>query len=207
MPPITLRRAWRGCVLLPIALLAVSSPASAKRTQAQLTATFKDRDLSAAGKEKPASACTVNFSDILDERRSPEMAGVIGERGVLAPKDTRVWLQAVLGGLDARGIKPGFEADADALPGAPAARFTLQTAWIASTAVTYSASVVIHLEVRGADDKILDRIYRGRVSRTAYWSGGVDTLQSAMDGAFADALDAMAVDLIPFCGMAPAGPA
>ena len=55
--------------------------------------------------------------------------------------------------------------------------------------------MVVKLRVEGQ----ADRSYRGRVARTAYWSGGTDTLQSAVDGAFADALDEMAVDLKGMC--------
>lgn len=163
-----------------------------------MTATFKDRAFPATGAAQPEPVCAARFTDIVDVRRSPEMAGVIGQRGVLAPQDVRTWLQAVLGGLTARGVKPGFEGDA-AAEGTPTASFTLQTAWIASTAATYSANVVIQLKAQGAAGRSFDKSYRGRVSRTAYWSGGVDTLQSAMDGAFADALDAMAEDLKALC--------
>jgi hypothetical protein len=188
-----------GCAGLLLAQLASAPPAAAKRTQAQLTATFKDRDFPATAGAKPAPACTARFTDIVDIRRSPEMAGVIGQRGVLAPQDVQAWLRAVLGGLNARGVKPDFGADATVENSAPTVSFTLQTAWIASTTVTYSASVVIQLKAHGAAGQSLDKSYRGNVSRTAYWSGGVDTLQSAIDGAFADALDAMAVDLRTLC--------
>ena len=192
-------QALASCSLLLLAEAAMPSPASARRTQAQLTATFKDRADDSAPHASPGPACTIAFTRISDERRSPEMAGVIGQRGVLAPVDVDMWLRAVLGGLTPRGIRPVFGSDAAAEATAPTATFALQTAWISSTDVTYTGAVAIHLTAQGAGETVIDKIYRGRATRTAYWSGGVDTLQSAMDGAFADALDAMAIDLGKAC--------
>jgi hypothetical protein len=200
----SLRTLGRGCAWILLVQLAAVSPASAERTQAQLTATFKDRNLSSLPKVEPVPACTVYFTEVVDERRSPEMAGVVEQRGVLAPKDVTGWLRAVLNGLTARGIQPSFGTVPLVEAALPAAHFILQTAWIASTEVTYSANVVVRLKASAAD-RSLDQTYRGRVSRTAYWSGGVDTLQSAMDGAFAAALDAMAVDLRRICESSPTG--
>ena len=196
----TLGMLARGCTWILFFEAVSVSPAAAKRTQAQLTATFKDRSYPADRAIGPPPSCIVNFIGIIDERRSPEMAGVVGERGVLAPQDFKLWLQAVLGGLTARGIRPNFGSSVTADGAMPTASVTLQTAWIASTEVTYSANVVARLEASGTGSPPIDKVYRGHVSRTAYWSGGIDTLQSAMDGAFADALDAMAVDLRPLCG-------
>lgn len=147
-----------------------------------------------------APSCAVHFTDVVDERDSPEILGVIGRRGVLAPTDIPAWLHAVLLGLEARGIKPIMAGDGGASTSMPHAVFRLRIAWIDSTEVTYSANVSIRLSVGAAHGQSMDRDYRGRVSRTAYWSGGVDTLQSAIDGAFADALDDIAADLKPMCG-------
>ena len=191
------RRLRRGCAWLALVVVAAASPASAAPKPAQLTPTFKDRDAPAAGAKAKTPACTVNF-EIVDERRSPDMVGVIERRAVRAPADVQAWMRAVLGGLAVRGVSPRF--DAAAAPGTPSARFTLQTAWIQSTVVTYSASVVVRLLADGGTGGAIDKNYRGRVARTAYWSGGTGTLQSAVDGAFADALDAMAVDLKAMCG-------
>ena len=188
-------RLRRGCVWLAAVQVTAASPALAAPQPAQLTATFKDRD--APRPDAKASACTINF-EIVDERRSPDMVGVIERRAVRAPADVQAWMRAVLGGLTVRGVSPRF--DAAAAPGTPSARFTLQTAWIQSTVVTYSASVVVRLQAEGGTGPAIDKSYRGRVARTAYWSGGTATLQSAVDGAFADALDAMAVDLKAMCG-------
>ncbi|MGZ8284510.1 MAG: hypothetical protein ACXW27_16430 [Allosphingosinicella sp.] len=162
-----------------------------------MTATFKDRDAPTPGTKGKAPACTVNFAEIVDERRSPELVGVIERRAVRAPADVQAWMRAVLGGLAARGVTAQF--GAAGAPGTRSARFILQTAWIQSTVVTYSASVVVRLQAEGAAGSAIDRSYRGRVARTAYWSGGTGTLQSAVDGAFADALDSMAVDLKTLC--------
>lgn len=194
---------WRalisGCALLLLAEAAIHSPASARRTQAQLTATFKDRAEVAVAGQKSDRSCTLTFTDLIDERRSPEMAGVVGERGVLAPTDVKLWLKAVLGGFAERGVTPVLSTDAPIETGSPTATFALQTAWISSTEGTYSGNVVIHLTARNSAGTIVDKVYRGRATRTAYWSGGVDTLQSSIDGAFAVALDSMAIDLKKIC--------
>jgi hypothetical protein len=176
----------RACLSL-VGVSLAASPAFAAPKPAQLTATFNERD---PPKEK-ASGCKVNF-EIVDERRSPDLVGVIDRRAVRAPADVQAWMRAVLGGLTGRGVDVEFAA----APSTKSARFTLQTAWIQSTVSTYSASVVVRLQAEGT---ALDRSYRGRVARTAYWSGGTGTLQSAVDGAFADALDEMAADLKVLC--------
>lgn len=180
-------------MLMLAAGLAAAAPAIAAPQPAQLTPTFKDRDHpNGAGGKVPA--CSVRFAEIVDARRSPDVLGVIDRRAVLAPKDFQAWMKAVLGGLAARGVTARFDPD-PAAPNLPSARLALQIASIQSTVVTYSASVVVKLQVDGE----AERTYRGRVARTAYWSGGTDTLQSAVDGAFADALDEMAVDLKAMC--------
>ena len=190
------RSSWGASALVLIAGIALVAPASAQRTPAQLTPTFKDRDRPDGG-QKTDSTCSVGFAEIVDERRSPELVGVIGKRSVLAPADSQSWMRAVLRGLNARGVKALF--DAAGRPGGPTARFVLKTAWVAESVDTYSAVVVVTVQAQGADGRAVDRTYRGRVARTAYWSGGVDTMQSAVDGAFADALDAIAADLKPLC--------
>lgn len=193
-----MRRLRRGCTGFLLVGFAAAATAFAAPKPAQLTATFKDRDAPSGEAKGKSSGCTVNFAEIVDERRSPEMVGVIERRAVRAPTDVQAWMRAVLGGLKARGVDAQF--GAAPAPGTRSARFTLQTAWIQSTVVTYSASVVVRLQVEGAAGSAIDRSYRGRVARTAYWSGGTGTLQSAVDGAFADALDSMAVDLKAMCG-------
>jgi hypothetical protein len=190
---------WCFSACIVLANLAAFSPASAKRTPAQLTPTFKDRaPVAIANKGANPSSCSVNFAEIRDERRSPDLVGVVNRRAVRAPADTQAWMRAVLSGLEARGVKVGFRPDAVGA-GLSTARLILQTAWIAGGEVTYSGNVVVKLEARAEGGRTIDQIYRGRASRTAYWSGGADTLQSAVDGAFADALDAMAADLRNLC--------
>ena len=189
----------RCCAWFLLANLACFSPAAAKRTPAQLAPTFNDSRLQAPANAEAKAACTVNFVEILDERRSPELIGVVEKRAVRAPTDTQAWMKAVLGGLNRRGVKVKFDPNAAVQPGVPIAKFMLQTAWIASSVVTNSANVVVKLEAQGESGKTLDQTYRGRASRTTYWSGGVDTLQRAVDGAFADALDTMAADLGKMC--------
>lgn len=194
-----MQRPGRGRVLALTVAFAVAAPALAAPKPAQLTPTFKDRDAPNQAPKHGKPECTIHVAEIVDERRSPDVLGVINRRAVLAPKDVQAWMKAVLGGLTARGVTAIYEPDGAAVPQIPSARFTLQTAWIQSTVVTYSASVVVKLKAEGPAGAAVDQSYRGRVARTAYWSGGTDTLQSAIDGAFADALDMMAVDLKSLC--------
>ena len=180
----------RSRFLILAASFAAVAPAAAAPKPAQLTPTFDER--SPPNRANPA--CAVRF-EIVDGRRSPEVLGVIDRRAVLAPKDFQAWMKAVLAGLTARGVTARLEPDAAA--DIPSARLILQIASIQSTVVTYSASVVLKLELEGQAP--LDRSYRGRVARTGYWGTGTDTFQSAIDGAFADALDEMAEDLKVLC--------
>jgi hypothetical protein len=195
----TTRRPRRLHGLILAAAFAGASPSLAAPQPAQLSPTFKDRDAPNRAPREGEPVCAVRFAEIVDARRSPDVLGVIGRRAVYAPKDFQAWMEAVLGGLAARGVTVRHDSDASAAPGIPSVRFTLQIASIQSTVVTYSASVVVKLQAEGGAGTPLDRSYRGRVARTAYWSGGTDTLQSAVDGAFADALDEMAVDLKALC--------
>jgi hypothetical protein len=190
------RHGWAWLVAFGLAL---PVPAAAAPAPAQLTATFKDRDGPHIDAGARPPACTINFAEIADARSSPDIVGVIDRRAVHAPEDVQTWMKAVLGGLVARGVGVRFEPGAAPAPAAPSAHFTLQTAWIQSTVVTYSANVVVHLQAENAVGAKIDSSIRGRVARTAYWSGGRDTLQSAVDGAFADALDKMAVELKGLC--------
>jgi hypothetical protein len=193
-----MRDGWRRPIGGAIAVcLAIAMPAEARLLPAELTASFTDRDAQNATPAKsPAPACAIAFT-LADERSSPQLAGVIGKRAVKAPADGGAWLRAVLAGFPRRGIAP----QSDAAQGhAPSVRLALRTAWIDSSVETYNATVVIAVHGEASDAAPVDRTYRGRASRTAYWSGGVDTLQSAIDGAFANALDQMAIDLKPLCG-------
>jgi hypothetical protein len=193
------RRPLHGWACLAAFGLAAPVSASAAPAPARLTATFKDRDGPRVDPGARLPACTINFADIADSRSSPDIVGVIDRRAIHAPDDFQAWMKAVLGGLFARGVGIRFEPGAPAAPELPSARFTLQTAWIQSTVVTYSANVVIRLEAENIAGAKIDDSIRGRVARTAYWSGGRDTFQSAVDGAFADALDKMAVELKTIC--------
>jgi hypothetical protein len=192
MPSLFPASLGKGCALL-LSCLAAASPAAAKRAPAQLTATFKDPQVLEG--PAPAPSCMVNFIELVDERRSPRLVGVIGQRAVLAPADTQKWMRAVLSGLANRGVAARFGENPQG--GSPTARFRLQTAWIDSKVETYSANVVVKIEAQGATR--IEQSYRGRVSRTSYWSGGSDTMQRAVDGAFASALDAMSADLKRLC--------
>ena len=183
-----------GCVLAAVLAVAPAGPADAK-APVQLTATFEEQE---PVPEAAAGTCTAAFVETIDERRSPETVGVIGKRAVLAPKDATHWMRAVLSGLGARGVAVRFDAT-DGAPGAITAKFRLQTAWIAENVSTYDANVVVKVEAEGPSGGTLDQSYRGRASRGIYWGGGGGVMQRAIDGAFAKALDRMAIDLKRLC--------
>lgn len=188
-------------VMLVLASGMVCAGAEA-RTQAQLTATFNERAGMVSVLPVGPPTCPVTIAEIVDKRQSPQIVGVIAGRGVLAPADTGAWLRAVLGGLPIRGVTPRFD-------DAPIRRvkITFESAWISGSVETYTGSVVLRvttLDEPGtgqipSSSQAIDQVYRGRISRTAYWSGGTDTLQRAINGAFADALDGLAMDLRKLC--------
>ncbi len=177
------------------------------RTQAQLTATYSERVGMVSMLSAGAATCPVTIAEIVDKRQSPQIVGVIAGRGVLAPTDTGAWLRAVLGGLPIRGVTPLFDGVVPTGTPPRRVRVTFESAWITGSPETYTGSVVLRvtaLDEPGAarpptNSQATDHVYRGRISRTAYWSGGTDTLQRAINGAFADALDGMAMDLRKLC--------
>ncbi len=178
---------------------ALVPPAFGAPSPAQLTATFKDRAYANQAASAAAPTCAVSIVGIKDLRSSPELVGVIARRPILAPTDFTEWMHAVLHGLTMRGVAIVYDDKAIPQKGMPVVAIGLQTAWVASAATVYSANVVVHVAVDGVGARHIDKVYRGRVSRTAYWSGGSDTMQSAIDGAFADALDTIAIDLKEIC--------
>jgi hypothetical protein len=142
----------------------------------------------------------VEFTEIVDERRSPELMGVVDQRAVRAPPDATAWMREILSALGTRGLSVHLDA-APPDPRSPpiTAKFRLQTAWLASTGATYNANAVMTLEAHTPEGRTFTQTYRGRTVHTTYWSAGTDTLQGAMTSAFAKALDAMSTDLRALC--------
>lgn len=184
---------------------AAPAPALAGKMPVQLEASFDDPKPEDPSPKETVPSCAVSFAETVDERRSPETLGVIGKRAVRAPDNVSLWMKAVLSGLSARGVHARFGNPA-AGQNPPTALFRLQTAWIAQNVQTYDANVVVKLEARNASGQEVDRTYRGRASRTTYWSAGSGVMQKAVDGAFADALDDMAADLKALCRGEAAAP-
>jgi hypothetical protein len=83
--------------------------------------------------------------------------------------------------------------------GGPTATLGLKLAWVSELPMTFSGNVLVHLTAGSSSGGRIDKDYRGRAIRTAGWSYGVDTMQSAIDGAFADALNQMAPELTRLC--------
>jgi hypothetical protein len=175
------------------------APALARKTPAALTPTFHDRANPGPIDERKLPACAINFVEIADNRTSPLLAGVVDQRAVQAPLETGVWLRAVLKGLNARGVRPLYDGDLSSEPKVPSVKFGLMIAWIAQSVGGYNGNVVVNLKSPGTDGTEIVKVYRGRVTRTDYWSSGDDRMQSTMDGAFESALDLMAVDLKKMC--------
>lgn len=176
-----------------------SSVAIARKQPVQLSATVDERPSTVAGRAAPG--CSITLAGIDDSRQDPRVAGVIERRAVLAPADMRQWVTSAMGGLGRRGFPV---ADAAVSPPGPALRVTLQTAWVTEVTGSYSANIVVRVRAeRGS--VVLDKAYRGRAVRTGYWMGGGGSIQSAIDGAWTDLLDELAVDLRPLCANRPAG--
>ncbi len=186
-------------VCAPLCCLILAAPVFAKKAPAILTPTFRDRAHPGVIDEKKTPLCPINFIEIADARTSPQLVGVVDQRAVQAPTDTRAWLRAVLNGLRARGIRPLYDGDVSSAATVPAIKFSLGTAWIGQSAGGYNGNVVISLTSTGTGSGAFSKVYRGRVTRTDYWSSGDDRMQSTIDGAFANALDLIAVDLKLMC--------
>ncbi len=190
------RHLWEGalaCAIVGVMACATTPSASARQRPAEITPVFKDRGVPQAIDLPKGQNCAVQIVAMRDDRMEKALVGIIGTRAVKSPLDSATWLKSVLSGLEARNIKVAF--DAPAAPSATALSFALKTAWIDASPSTYSANVVAHVTHGDGAEKI----YRGRSSRTAYWSGGEDTLQSALNGAFADLLDKLTLDLGAIC--------
>lgn len=145
---------------------------------------------------KGTATCAVAFTALSDDRRDPSTVGVVGNRAVQSPQDRQAWMRSILGGLTARGVTPGFDADAPAA--APTAKASLQMVWLSGVAVDFSANVIVAVDATGTDGHTLQKTYRGHVARLN-WASGSDEMQVAINKAFSDVLNRMAPDLQALC--------
>jgi hypothetical protein len=77
-------------------------------------------------------------------------------------------------------------------------RIRLQSVWLASLGMNKTGSVVLHLSAaHGAQSR--EGYYRGELV-AANWNNGRGEFNEHMDRTFAEALNAMVVDLAPMCG-------
>lgn len=147
---------------------------------------------------KGAPPCAVHIVNLVDDRRSPEMIGMLGGKPVLAPPDRTAWLVSVVTGLQARGISVDFTNPSVENPAVVNANLSLKTAWINAVQISLGASVVFKLQAKGADARTVDQYYRGSASRMN-WASGDGEIKSDINIAFSRALDAMAHDLAGLC--------
>jgi len=178
-------------VVAPLASYAASRPVMLDQTYVEPTPAVSVR-------AKGAPPCAVHIMDLVDDRRSPEMIGMLGGKPVLAPQDRAAWLHSVIGGLQARGIAVDFNNPSVETPGTINANISLKTAWISAVQISLNASVVFKVQAKGIDTATVDQYYRGSASRMN-WALGDGEIKSDINIAFSRGLDAMARDLAGLC--------
>lgn len=172
------------------------------------------------------AGCDVVVAGLTDGRRAPETIGLTGFQSIAAPADREAWLRSVVEtGLRARGFTPTFapapaavvveavaaetaaadtaaiEPVASAGPDVLTMHIRLRSVWLESMGLNKSGSVVLQMSAtRGAQSR--EAYYRGeRVSPN--WANGRGEFNEHLDRTFAEALNAIANDLVPMCGGAP----
>ena len=150
-----------------------------------------------------AGGCPVRILDLSDPRRAPETIGSwMTFRALQAPADRMAWLRSVFEvGLAARGFKPSFGSPADSA--APSnmvsASIRLKAIWISTLQMNKVGSVAVQMSAAapGARPGPM-KVYRGDESGLN-WAGSTGEFNGLTDRVFADAMDDMAVDLLPLC--------
>jgi hypothetical protein len=164
-----------------------------------LTPLYDDSVASDLKLPKDAKNCSLSITQLVDERRSPEMIGVYFGRAIHAPDDRNAWLQSMVTALKSRKIQVEFAA-VEARPiGSFRAEIALTKAWIANTESNMSASIVLRVKITDALGAVVEQSYRGGASHMSYWSAGPGELQRAFDTAVSRALDAVAGDIHKNC--------
>jgi hypothetical protein len=184
-------------VVVTAGLLLTPPPAFAAPQPMTLTPTFSDALTPKVDLPKKSPACVVHIASLTDERRAPEVVGVVDRRAVYAPKDIQAWLRAIVGGLQSRGIT--LEQTDAPVPAAIEASFTLQTIWITESVINVMSTAVMKVQAKNGNGQTIDQFYRGNMLKTGYWSDGPGVIQASIDGAFSKVLDAAAKDFLKLC--------
>lgn len=172
------------------------------------------------------AGCAVTIAGLTDNRRAPETIGIVpGFRSISAPADREAWFRSVVEtGLRARGFTPTvalapepppievathavatavtMEAVAPAPgPNVLTVRVRLQSVWLAALGMNKTGSVVLHVSAARGQHSF-EGYYRGEYV-SPNWANGRGEFNEHLDRTFAEALNAMAIDLAPMCGGAP----
>lgn len=135
--------------------------------------------------------------EIRDQRRDRQTLGMVTGRAVKAPSDVDGWLRSTMEGLGGRGLD--LRPAADAAPAeAIEIHVDLQAAWLRDIKTSKAANVLVHVRAERGGAPLLDRDYRGNISRIN-WASTDAELQHLIDDAFGKALDAIAADLKTAC--------
>ena len=148
-------------------------------------------------KAAEVSGCAVVVLETRDRRRVPDTLGVVAGRAVKSPDDVGAWLRSIFEGLRTRGVEVSF-GDGAAPVGAIALDISLQSAWLSDIKTSKAANVVVHARAERAGEKLLDRDYRGTITRVN-WASTDSELRSLVDDAFGQILDQMAAELRGIC--------
>ncbi|HWE98337.1 MAG TPA: hypothetical protein VG248_00905 [Caulobacteraceae bacterium] len=195
---------------LAVAAAALASLAGCAQTPDTLSGTYANPDhgpprvvapvsaRQAAKGPPPAPSCPLEVTAIVDGRHVRDALGSVSGRTVRAPADQEAWLRSVIFGLGSRGFALSQAGPGAPVSGALSARFTLQNAWVSSVASNKVADVIWHVDATRDGTSVISKDYRGASNRMN-WSSGDDELQGIVNRAFAQALDAMAVDLREQC--------
>jgi hypothetical protein len=159
---------------------------------------FREPPRSAAKNGAVIPSCRLEVVAIQDNRRAPDILGVVG-RAVKAPDDRAAWLRSVVVGLSMRGFTVAFAGTAPPAKHALIVRMTLVSAWVAATSVNKNADVLWRVEAERPKTAGVAKDYRGAVS-SMNWTDDSKELRALVDQAFSRSLDAMSPDLHDLCG-------
>ena len=144
-----------------ISLASLLISACAAPAPMEVNPSFVDRSAPKPVATTAVRNCRLNIVTLTDDRRAPEMLGIVGGRAVKTPGDTQAWLRSVVNGLSTRGFTVDFSQNGTTGSGAVVASISLRTAWVTDVSITKDASVVFHVVASRAGSPTLERDYRG----------------------------------------------
>jgi len=198
----SLERNWRHSLQIVFALvgLTLSVTCFAGSKPFAVSETYVERADVSGNLKKMQSTCSVQFTDIIDARRSKDMLGMMYNKPVHGPTDSIAWLKSALGGLGARGVTPVFGPDSAPSTGAVKAQASLMLVWI-SAGMNMVANVVVHIHAHRNGQPDIDKDFRGTESQMN-WAGANGEIQATVDKAYGKLLDQIAPELFKLCSNA-----